>query len=511
MLSALVTVLAQDVAPVVQGAFERPAIDWHAISPELVILSVGALITLLDILFLDKIRPLIPALTGIGLLATMVPIITLAADDTGDRFMWGGAYAVDDLSLVLKALFVLAGYVVVLLSTNYIAEGDYHEAEFYQLLLSSIMGMVVMASARDLVTIFVALELLSIPAYLMAAWRKADPKSNEAGLKYLLMGVFASGIMLYGMSLVYGVAGSTKLSDIGAVVGGSVDTEPIITLGIVFVLVGFAFKVSAVPFHTWAPDTYEGAPTPLTAFLAVSSKTAGFVGLIQLIFIGFLGRSDVIEPMMWALAAATMTVGNLIALRQTNIIRMLAYSGVAQGGFMLAPLAVVGDVPDTALSAVVTYLAIYAAMNLGAFAAVIAVARRTGSGEISSFGGLFQYAPGLTVLFTVFLFSLAGIPPLGGWFAKFRVFESLIDAGTWQASVLGVIVAVNSVIALFYYANVARQMWFLPAPDGDERTIPVPVSLAAAMVICVILTILAGVYPAAVTQFTDFSNLALGG
>ncbi len=177
---------------------------------------------------------------------------------------------------------------------------------------------------------------------------------------------------------------------------------------------------------------------------------------------------------------------------------------------MLAPLAVVGDVPDTALSAIVTYLAIYAAMNLGAFAVVIAVARKTGSAEISSFGGLFQYAPGLTVLLTVFLFSLAGIPPLGGWFAKFRVFEALIDAGTWSGSILGVIVAVNSVIALFYYANIAKHMWFMPTPDGDERPVRVPLSLAAAMGICVVLTILAGVYPAAVTQFTDFSTLALG-
>ena len=178
-----------------------------------------------------------------------------------------------------------------------------------------------------------------------------------------------------------------------------------------FVVVGFAFKVSAVPFHTWAPDTYEGAPTPITAFLAVLSKAAGFVALLQLILIAFAARDDVVEPLMWVLSAVTMTVGNLIALRQTNIIRMLAYSGVAQAGFMLAPLAVVGSNPVGAGQAVVTYLLIYAAMNLGAFAVVLAVARKTRSAEISSWGGLFEYAPGLTVLMTVFLFSLAGIPP----------------------------------------------------------------------------------------------------
>ncbi len=274
---------------------------------------------------------------------------------------------------------------VVLLSTNYIAEGDYAEGEYYFLLLSSILGMTVMASSRDLVSIFVALELLSIPAYMLAGWRKRDLHGNEAGVKYYLMGVFASAVMLYGMSLLYGFTGSTLLTDIGAAIARP-DTTPFITLGIVLVVIGFAFKVSAVPFHTWAPDTYEGAPTPITAFLAVSSKTAGFVALLQLILIAFAARPDVVEPLMWVLAALTMTVGNLIALRQTNIVRLLAYSGVAQAGFMLAPLAVVGSNPIGAGRAVITYLLIYAAMNLGAFAVVLAVARKTRSAEIETLG-----------------------------------------------------------------------------------------------------------------------------
>ena len=261
---------------------------------------------------------------------------------------------------------------------------------------------------------------------MLAGWRKRDLHGNEAGVKYYLMGVFASAVMLYGMSLLFGASGSTLLTDIGASIALP-DSTPFITLGVVLVVIGFAFKVSAVPFHTWAPDTYEGAPTPITAFLAVLSKTAGFVALLELILIAFAARSDVIEPLMWGLAALTMTVGNLIALRQTNIIRMLAYSGVAQAGFMLAPLAVVGSNPIGAGQAVITYLLIYAAMNLGAFAVVLAVARKTRSAEISSWGGLFEYAPGLTVLMTMFLFSLAGIPPLGGWLAKFVVFRALLS------------------------------------------------------------------------------------
>jgi NADH-quinone oxidoreductase subunit N len=392
-----------------------------------------------------------------------------------------------------------------------VAEGDYHEGEYYFLLLTSLLGMSVMASARDLITIFVALELLSIPAYLLAAWRKRDLKGNEAGLKYYLMGVFASAILLYGMSLLYGVTGSTLLTDIGAAIGDEDTSVPLITLAILFVVVGFGFKVSAVPFHTWAPDTYEGAPTPIAAFLAVASKAAGFVALLSLVFVAFDGRSDVVEPLMWVLAALTMTVGNLIALRQTNIVRMLAYSSVAQAGFMIAPLAVVGDAGEEALTAVVVYLLVYTAMNLGAFAVIIAVARKTRTGEISSYGGLFQYAPGLAVAMAVFLFSLAGIPPLGGWFAKFEVFRAVVAADSLFGYSLGVAVAVNSVVALFYYANIARLMFMDPVPDGDLSPVRVPFSLASALVITTVATVAFGVVPGIVTHFSDVSLLAAGG
>src|SRR3954447_23135635 len=315
-------------------AFTTPHVDYHAFAPELVL--TGALIVLLIVdVASERNRPLLAGIAGIGLLASMIPVITLAVDGA-DRSMFGGAYVVDNFALTMKALFLISGYVVVLMSTNYIAEGDYYEGEYYFLLLSSILGMTIMASSRDLITIFVALETLSIPAYMLATWRKRDPKSNEAGLKYYLMGVFATAIMLYGMSLIFGVTGSTYLTDISAKLGSG--TTPIVTLGIVFCVVGFAFKVSAVPFHTWAPDTYEGAPTPITAFLSVSSKAAGFVAIMELVFIGFFGQKDVWQPMFWVLAILTMSVGNLIALRQTNVVRLFAYSSVAQAGYMLAPL-----------------------------------------------------------------------------------------------------------------------------------------------------------------------------
>ncbi len=485
--------------------FVRPVLDYHAFAPEIVLAGVLVLVLVADLIW-ERDKWLISSLAGIGLLGSLVPVLTLALDGD-DRAMFGGAYVVDDFALVMKALFIVAGYVVILLSTNYVAEGDYHEGEYYFLLLSSLLGMTVMASARDLITIFVALELLSIPAYLLAAWRKRDLRGNEAGLKYYLMGVFASAILLYGMSLVYGITGTTVLEEIGPRLAEAGSSTPVVTLGILFCVVGFGFKISAVPFHTWAPDVYEGSPTPIAAFLAVASKAAGFVALLSLLFVAFAGREDVIEPAMWVLATLTMTVGNLIALRQTNIVRLLAYSSVAQAGFMIAPLAVIGDAGEDALAAVVVYLLVYTAMNLGAFAVVIAVARRTGSGEIASYGGLFQYSPALAVVMSAFLFALAGIPPLGGWVAKFVVFRALLSAGTFWGAALAVVVAVNSVVALFYYANVARQMWFQPAPDGELRPVKVPVAVTAALGIATLGTIAFGIFPGLVTHFGDVADL----
>lgn len=494
--------------------FDAPVLDWHALAPELVLTATFVLVLLIDLFTEQHSKWLTSSIAGIGFLAAAVPLLTLAVDGA-DRTMFGGAYVVDDFSLVMKAVFIVAGYITVLLSTHYIAEGDYWEGEYYILLIASVLGMTIMASARDLLTIFVALELLSIPAYLLAGWRKRTLIGNEAGMKYYLMGVFASAVMLYGMSLIYGGTGTTVLASIGEQLDGSFGDTPVAALGIVFVLVGFGFKVSAVPFHNWAPDTYEGAPTPITAFLSVASKAAGFVALLSLIFVGFYGRDDIYGPLMFVLATATMFVGNLIALRQTNIVRLFAYSSVAQAGFILAPLAVAGENPmvgSEAIRAVVSYLVIYTVMNLGAFAVIITVSRKTGSGEIKSWGGLFEYAPGLAVTMAVFLFALAGIPPLAGWFAKFQVFNAVVAADTPAGYAMGVIVAVNSVIALYYYAGIAREMFFEPVPDGDTTPVKVPSALVIALGVTVIATLVFGVLPGTVGHFGDVATdlLAVG-
>jgi NADH-quinone oxidoreductase subunit N len=306
------------------------------------------------------------------------------------------------------------------------------------------------------------------------------------------------------------VTGATKLSGPHSISEylSQHGTVPLVAVAIFLSLVGFAFKVSAVPFHFWAPDTYEGAPTPVTAFLSVASKAGGFVALINIIYFGFLtgnahSAANSWWPVLWVFAALSMTLGNLAALRQTNIVRMLAYSSVAQGGFMLVPFAAAGiagadghlEKANSAMGAVVVYLLIYGAMNLGAFAVVIAVARRTRSAEISSYDGLFQISPTLAVVMGVFLASLAGIPFFAGWFAKFVMFRSIIDAGTGWAIALGIIAAVNSVIAFFYYARPIRAMIF-HEPVADDRTpIVIPQPLVAAIVLTTAVVVVVGIYP----------------
>lgn len=481
---------------VAAGDFVQPHVDYHALAPE-AILGLGiCLVILVDLFLPERLKYLTGQLTGLVMLAAVIPLVTLGVIGDDVRSLFDGRYVIDNFALVMKGVFLLSGYVVVLMSANTAEEGRYHQGEYYALLLASVTGMVMICSSRDLVSMFVALEFLSIPSFMLAAWRKRDRKSNEAGMKYFLLAVFSSAVMLYGMSLLYGISGSTRFTDIAESITGKGAMSAAQVLGVVFVIIGFAFKVSAVPFHSWAPDVYEGAPTPITAFLSVASKAAGFVALVVLVFVAFPQAGDTYRPFLWVLTALTMTVGNLMALRQTNMVRMLAYSSISQGGFVMMPLVVAGrGETDSIIGAVVIYLIIYSATNLGAFAVVIAVARKTGSGEISSYSGLLKYAPGLTWVMTLFLASLAGIPPFGGWYAKFGAFRAVLEAGGGWANSIAVIAAFNTVISAAYYINVMRQMWMRPAPDVDPGPIKVPSALLAALAITAIATLVLGILP----------------
>jgi NADH-quinone oxidoreductase subunit N len=483
-----------------------PYFDYHALAPEIIITAVALIALVVDLIWRESARNVVPQIAGIGLLVALIPVLTLAADGE-TRSMFDGAFVVDNYSLAFTGFFLVVGYVTLLLSYDYIAEGDYYQGEFYVLILTSVLGMMVMASARDLIGIFVALETITLPTFILAGWRKHDTKSNEAAIKYFLIGVLSTAVMLYGMSFIFGMSGSTLLTDIADTASKSPD--PLFAVAIFLTIGGFAFKISAVPFHFWAPDTYEGSPTPVTAFLSVASKAGGFVALITIIRIGFFPSIDSWQPVLWILAAASIIFGNLAALRQTNIVRMLAYSSIAQGGFMLVPLAVAGDpgAKTESFEGVVIYILIYAAMNLGAFACVIVNARRTRSAEISSFAGLGKTNPGLAVVFSLFLFSLAGIPPLAGWFAKFVMFRAVFAAGTTSAVILGVIAAVFSVVAFFYYVAVTRQMWFREPVDLGETasSARTPVALNVALALTTVVVVVVGVYPQLFARIGDLA------
>jgi len=500
--------------------------DYHAIAPELILGVTLIAVVFIDLVLSDRRKYLAGVTALVGLTAAAFPLLTLAVcgdltncADTGSRVLFGGSYVIDDFALVLKGLFIVVGVITLLLSVGYIESDDYYQGEFYFLVLASITGAVVMASSRDLITMFIGLELVSGPAFLLAGWRKGDTRSNEAALKFFLIGVLSAAILLFGMSLVYGLTGEITFSGIAAA-SATLDlaNDPAFVLAVVFVLVGFAFKISAVPFHFWAPDTYQGAPTPVAAYLSVGSKTAGFVGLLTICYLAFGAVREIWGPIQWILAVLSMTIGKLVALRQTNIVRLLGYSSIAHAGFILVPFAMAATYDTVGLEDAffgsVTYILIYAFMNLGAFAAVIAISARVGSGEIDDWGGLGRYSPSLAAFITMFFLALAGIPPLAGWFAKFVMFRAVIGAfsSPW-AIVLASIAAVNAVIALVYYARVVKTVYMDPVPehaDADSPTVIAP-SLKLALVITAVAVIVAGFFPQILGFFGEASRALASG
>ncbi len=498
--------------------------DYHALAPEL-ILGVTLLVVLVADLVLSEERKYLVGVLGIvGLVAAVFPLLTLGFCDrldfcsgSGVRGMFADgagnfSYVVDDFALVLKGLFILVGILSLLLSVSYLEGDRYHRGEYYFLMVASVTGAVVMASSRDLITLFIGLELASGPAFLLAGWRKGDVRSNEAALKFFLIGVLSAAVLLFGMSLVYGLTGEVTFAGIAAAAGGLAD-DAAFALGVIFMLVGFGFKISAVPFHFWAPDTYEGAPTPVAAYISVGSKAAGFVGLMTVCYVALPGVSEIWGPVLWVLAAVTMTLGNLTALRQPNLVRLLAYSSIAHAGFVLVPLAsaALGDADlGDGLFGSLTYLIVYAFMNLGAFGAVMAAARKTGSTEVEGLGGLGTYAPGVAAMLGLSFFSLAGIPPLGGWYAKLVMFRAVLAGGGLWGALLAAITALNAVVALFYYARVVKTVYMDPVPrtvDVDQAAeFPLSPSLVLALGLTAAVVLASGFYPQIVGFFGDMGR-----
>ena len=489
-------------------------IDYGALAPELVISAAACAILLLDLAVRGRARVLGNAIA----LGAVLVAFALAALALGSRprDTLGGLFVLDGFAVVMKLVFLAATAYVIWISIPPM-RGHRYEGEYAFLLLCSLLGCMLMPSSRDLLMLFISLELVSAPAFVIAGLRKLNPRSNEAALKFFIFGVISAGIFIYGISLVYGFAGSTTLVGIADAVSGS-GTQPraMLLTGVVFIVAAFGFKVSAVPFHFWAPDTYEGSPTPLAAFLSVASKAAGFVGLLLFLLVGLPALSEFWAPLVGALAIATMTVGNVVALRQRQLVRLLAYSSIGHAGYMLIPIALVGDhagfisgANAQLVRSLVIYLGVYAVMNLGAFAVAIGLSKQYPTLLIRDLAGLGRRLPMPALALAAFMISLGGIPPFAGWFAKFAVFIAAIERGSALGVVLAVAMVVNSVISLYYYLGVVRAM-YLEGPE-DEAAVSFPRPVAAAVGVAFVGVVVFGIYPEPFAKLADAARLVLAG
>lgn len=475
---------------------------FASILPEILILVLAILIFVVEPFWKQEKRRNVGWLTAGGLLAVMV-ISFLFGQPGEPTTTLGGMVRFDWLGFFFKMLFIFAGAATALLFMDNEKIG--HRGEAYLLLLASLLGMNLMAVSADLVMLYLAIETTSIPLYVLSGFMLADTKSTESGFKYLLFGALASAMMLYGFSLVFGFTGATSLYQLADMLkAGSL--APLTAFGVLaLILVGLGFKVSIVPFHFWAPDVYEGAPTPVSGFLSTASKAAGFAVLVRLFFVAFPGFAESWTLILAILSAVTMTVGNLLTLQQTNIKRLLAYSSVAHAGYAL-----IGVVALSQLGAasVVFYLAAYIATNLLAFGIVMAFSRVTGLEDIKDYSGLSRRSPLLGLMMLAAFLSLAGMPPFGGFVAKVFVFAAGVQAGYVWLVIVGI---VNSIIGVYYYLNVLKFVYLYRMPGEDEEKHPVPLTrpYAIALTVLAIGVILIGTVFAPFFSWSDAAALML--
>jgi len=471
-------------------------LDIALLAPELITALSGSLAILVGA-FLPRARraSLYLALLGIALAAAAC--VLLIGRNTTSFF---GTLVVDDFAIFFKLVFLLAAALVALASGDFSHRHSGIEGEFHGLLLFATTGMMLMAGTRELISLYLALELASISLYLMAGLARRDQKSSEAALKYLLLGALSSAVLLYGMALLYGLSGTTDLAGIARAVGQT--TSPALLLGMVLVASGFAFKIAAVPFQMWAPDVYEGAPTPVTAFLSVASKAAGFAALVRVFTVALPSLQPDWVALFVVLSALTMTLGNVAAIPQTNIKRMLAYSSIGHAGYLLMGVAAATAL---GLSSLLFYLLAYTVTNVAAFVVVIAASQTVPDDQISGYAGLHRRSPFLSFALAASLLSLAGLPPMAGFFAKLYLFAAAFQAGLTWLVVLGLL---NSAISLYYYSQVVRQMYLVP--PAEEQPVRVLFPRLALLSLSVAL---AGVFALGILSdpFLAFAQAAVSG
>ncbi|HEU4964752.1 MAG TPA: NADH-quinone oxidoreductase subunit N [Bacilli bacterium] len=485
---------------------------WHVMAPEIVLVLCGFAILLFD-LFVSKAtaRRWSPWLGVISLVIALVMVIynfgvvSDAAPGDPSLQVSNMLYMLDDFGNIFKVIFIGGTLLTMLMSIDYLKHNpDIKAPEYTYLLLFALVGAMVMASSYDLITLFIGLELLSISSYVLVAIRRNNAKSTEGAMKYLVIGSIASAVALYGMSFLYGVTGQTNIA-IGSqyIAQMWVDMKPLLILSFLLMLIGFGVKIALVPFHMWAPDTYEGAPNPITSFLSVVSKAAGFALILRTFVFGFAREFNEVSIYLLVLAAVTMVVGNIAALAQRNIKRLLAYSSVAQAGYLLVPLAVLGhgsgeDAIWLAFGETSFYLFAYLFMTMGAFALLTAITREAGNETIDAFRGLYHRAPFQAVAMGIFMLSMAGMPITAGFFGKFYILVGAINTGYfWLAGLL----FLTSAIAFYYYFRVLKAMFMKDSASQTQQ--PLPWSIRTVVWVGLVGTIVLGVLP---NLFLDVLN-----
>jgi NADH-quinone oxidoreductase subunit N len=463
------------------------AADFYVSLPLILLVTWACALLLVD-LFIPKERKWLTALlAALGLALTLgFTLSQLGLENTGFK----GMVVVDGFSVFVNALLLVSGLLGVALAYGYIKRMGIERGEYYTLMLFSISGMMLMAQAADLITVFLALELLSLPLYVLSAFARPKADSEESGLKYFLLGAFSSGFVLYGIALVYGATGATSLT--GIVASASNGTpDLLLTIGAALILVGLGFKIAAVPFHMWTPDVYQGAPTAVTAFMAAGAKIAGFAALLRIFATAFPSLAVDLTPVLWAISVVTMVIGNLIAISQSDIKRMLAYSSIAHAGYILMAFVPYGnsdpEVVKVSVAAGLFYLVAYALSNFGTWGVVIALEQREGKGlAISDYAGLGRKYPALAAAMTVFMLSLTGFPPTLGLVGKFYLFRAVLAGGyTWLA-IIGVL---TSLISAYYYLRVVVTMYMQEGEPETEREFWLGLTTAGTALVTVIASL----------------------
>jgi NADH-quinone oxidoreductase subunit N len=476
-----------------------PDLNFSAFLP-IALVAIGSMAILMGEVLLSRAdtvlgREVTESFIGTVLAVTAIFFLALTLWASGFAFAGGGVqvfnpdhpmYQLDPFSSLITAVVALSALLSCALSIAYLSELRINHGEYYALIMLSVSGMMLMVAAVDLIAVFLGFELMSIPIYVLAGFDRRKLRSNESALKYFLIGSFASAIMLYGMALLYGVSGATSFEAIRA---GFDAGSPIALVGLGLIVVGFAFKVSMVPFHQWTPDVYEGAPSAVTAFMSVTVKVAAFATLIRLLGMAFGPLDESLEVIFWVLSALTIVVGNIMAIIQENVKRMLAYSSIAHAGYLMIGL-VTGTLQG--YSAMIFYLIAYTFMNLGAFGVVVALANRGNDCErIASFAGLARTRPGLAALMTLFMLSLAGIPGTAGFLGKFNIFMAAVNAGDVWLLIIGVLM---SVVSIYYYLRIPVLM-YMRDPGDESHRMEISSGEGAVLVFCAFAVIALGLFP----------------